>query len=81
MMEEKLSDITANNMKKLTLQKDDLYIKEILSNIKAEAEKGKSELILSYSIKNTIKKALEERGFRVIVGGRYNEVDVNISWY
>lgn len=75
-----LDDITAENMKKLAT-KDSEDIKDFLTRIKEQTEKGKTSLYLSdYRIKDTTKKELERRGFKVDIGGRYNEVNTVIMW-
>ena len=69
-----LDNITAENMKKLAT-KDSENIKKFLTQIKAEAEKGKTSLYISdYSIEYTTKKELERRGFKVQLGSCYNTV-------
>ena len=75
-----LDNITAANMKKLAI-KDSEDINDFLTRIKIEADKGETRLYISdYGIKATTKKELESRGFKVDVGGRYNETNTNISW-
>lgn len=73
-------DITAENMKKLaTIDSEDTN--ELLTRIKTAAEKGKLSLYISdYHIKDTTKAELERRGFRVQIGGRYNEMNCVIMW-
>ena len=76
-----IEDITAESMKKLATKEDSDDINSILTLIKEQAEKGETKLHLSdYDIKGTTKKELELRGFKVEVGGRYNETNTVIMW-
>jgi hypothetical protein len=75
-----LDKITKESMKKLAT-KDSENINDFLIRINEEAEKGKTNLYLSdYQIEKTTKQELERRGFKVDVGGRYNETNTSISW-
>jgi len=75
-----LDNITAEAMKKLAT-KDSEDINDLLTRIKEQAEQGETKLYLSdYRIKDTTKKELERRGFKVDIGGRYNEINTAISW-
>lgn len=75
-----LDNITAKNMKKLAT-KDSEDINDFLTRIKAQADNGETRLYLSdYQIKDTTKIELENRGFKVEIGGRYNEVNTVVIW-
>ena len=75
-----LDNITAKNMKKLAT-KDIEDINYFLTQIKEKAEKGETKLYLSdYKIKDNTKIELENRGFKVEIGGRYNEVNTVVIW-
>ncbi len=72
-------EVTAKNMKILST-KDSDEIKKVLKDIKEQAELGKTSLFIYGVIEDTTKIELESRGFKVEIGGRYNEKDTNISW-
>lgn len=56
-------------------------ITDILSKIKIAASSGKEYLYLThYCITGNHKQELEIRGFKVDIGGRYNETNTHISW-
>lgn len=75
-----LDKITAENMKNLA-EKGGEDINTLLTRIKVEAEEGNNQLYLSgYIIKDNTKKELERRGFKVDIGGRYNEINTVIMW-
>lgn len=80
-METNLDNITAENMIKLsTKDKDIEELKNILTQIKTQAENGNTNIYIPHNVKNTTKLELEKRGFKIITGGRYNEIDTVISW-
>ena len=75
-----LSHITADNMQKHRLPNND-SINNILINIEAEAKQGRLTLYLpDYEVSKFEREELEKRGFKVEVGGRYNESNTMISW-
>ena len=75
-----LDNINAENMKKLATKNSE-DINDFLTRIKIEAEKGETSLYISdYRIKDTTKVELEMRGFKVEIGGRYNETNTVITW-
>ncbi len=75
-----LDNINAENMKKLATKNSE-DINDFLTRIKREAEKGETSLYISdYRIKDTTKVELEMRGFKVEMGGRYNETNTVIIW-
>ena len=52
-----------------------------LTKIEIESNKGNTNLLIyNFNIKTEIKKQLEDQGFKVDVGGRYNEIDTLINW-
>lgn len=68
-----LDNITAENMKKLATKYSE-NIKYFLTLIKKEAEEGKLKLYFNnFRMEDTTKKELENLGFKVQIGGRYNE--------
>ena len=75
-----LDKITAKEMRKLST-KLSRELENVLSNIQRNAKAGLEELILHDKIlqKATVKE-LKFRGFKVIIGGRCNEVDTLIKW-
>jgi hypothetical protein len=74
-------EITAENMRFLSNDGDKETLTWVLSKIEIEARKHKSKLFLSdYKIDGDVKTQLEERGFRVEIGGRMNEVNTVIMW-
>lgn len=76
-----LENITAENMRKLVNKNSDDDINDLLLQIKTLAENGETSLYLSnYGLKKTIKEELERRGFKVEIGGRYNDIDTIIKW-
>ncbi len=75
-----LANITAIGMGRLANQKNK-EIFEILADIQTKAKAGKTELYLNdKSIEKTTKEYLEDKGFIVESGGRYNEVNTIIIW-
>jgi len=74
-------EITAENMRFLSNDGDKETLTWVLSKIEIEARKHETKLYLSdFQFGTDIKSQLEERGFRVEVGGRMNEVDTVIMW-
>lgn len=77
----KLEDITANGMRKIATQENSKQLKEILLKIKEAAHDSELFIYLpNFYIKTSTRLELESRGFIVEIGGRYNDVDVSISW-
>jgi len=75
-----LKNITAENMHKLTT-KDSEDINNILIQIKKQAEKGKLSLYIdNHILKDTTRRELMNRGFKIETGGRYNETNTIIMW-
>ena len=71
--------ITAESMNALIpIHSEELN--DILDKIWDKATKGDSSLyIANVGVKNTTRDELEKRGFRVEIGGRYNEINTLIK--
>lgn len=75
-----MEEITADNMRELATTSGN-EIRDILYQIKQAAKKGETRLYLSdYRIKDITILLLEKRGFKIQIGGRYNEVNTLIIW-
>ena len=75
--------ITADEMKTLAKEsvKGSQPIKDLLEKIHASAEKGNTSICISDCyIGDNHKVELERRGFKVSIGGRFNETNTSISW-
>tara|TARA_R110000782_G_scaffold59020_3_gene122790 strand:+ start:2061 stop:2285 length:225 start_codon:yes stop_codon:yes gene_type:complete len=72
--------ITADNMRALVQDKES-GLTEILEEIRVQATNGESTLYKEYYyISDHLKEKLEDLGFNVSSGGRYNDSNTNIYW-
>ena len=72
--------ITADNMRALVQDKES-GLDEILEEIRVQATNGESTLYKEYYyISDHLKEKLEDLGFNVSSGGRYNDSNTNIYW-
>tara|TARA_R110000737_G_C14408139_1_gene455479 strand:- start:369 stop:593 length:225 start_codon:yes stop_codon:yes gene_type:complete len=72
--------INAENMRSLVQDKES-GLDELLEEIKVQATNGESSLYKGhYYLSDSLKEKLEDLGFKVSSGGRYNEINTNIYW-
>jgi hypothetical protein len=76
-----MEGINAKYARKISEDNKELVLKELEVKIYERALSLKNNLYLSdFNIEPVNKKILEDRGFTVDVGGKYNETNTNISW-
>ena len=76
-----MKDITAKEMHDLATSNNFSYMDEVFEAINKRAEDGQFDVyIYDKEIYGSDKRMLEEKGFEVEVGGRYNETHTYISW-